>query len=70
MFADVDKESTPVETHEVPQRAPDTICIRWCGTLEPRMTIQKIIELLYVHRYTAARRMATKATLSTEALMC
>lgn len=44
VFADVDKESTPVETHRVPPRAPDTVCVCWCGTLEPRMTVQKIIQ--------------------------
>lgn len=44
VFADVDKESTPVETDRVPPRAPDTICVCWCGTLEPRMTVQKIIQ--------------------------
>lgn len=107
VFADVDKESTPVEMHEVPKRAPDTICICWCGTLEPRMTVQKIVqrpgwadlpavherrifllpekmfgrpgphlaaglqqlyELFYGHRDAAARRMATKAQLSNDAL--
>lgn len=107
VFADVDKESTPVDSHEVPERAPDTICVCWCGTLEPRMTVQKVVqrpgwtdvpavrarrvfllpeklfgrpgphlaaglrelyELFYGQRDAAARRMATKARLSDDAL--
>lgn len=41
-FADLAKESSPVETGEVPRRAPDVICACWCGTLEPRMTVERI----------------------------
>lgn len=41
-YADLDKESSPVETHDVRDRQPDTICVCWCGTLEPRMTVGKI----------------------------
>lgn len=42
VFADLDKESSPVETEEVLKRMPDTVCACWCGTLEPRMTVAKI----------------------------
>lgn len=42
VFADLDKESSPVETEEVLGRTPDTVCACWCGTLESRMTTAKI----------------------------
>lgn len=42
VFADLDKESSPVETEDALQRMPDTVCACWCGTLEPRMTVAKI----------------------------
>jgi len=42
VFADLESESAPVEAREVTRRAPDVICVSWCGTLEPRMTVQKI----------------------------
>lgn len=44
VFADVDKESAPVETDEPAKRAPDTICACWCGTLESRMTVRKVVQ--------------------------
>lgn len=41
-FADLDRESGPVEPDEVRARDPDVLCASWCGTAERRMRVADI----------------------------
>lgn len=42
-FADLEKESSPVETDTVLSRSPDTVCVCWCGSGESRMNLADIV---------------------------